>query len=89
MCILENLYNESLSAVHADSELINWFDPHHTWLLALSIFLPPNKAVVKMALKDKENVALTVSGSKVNNLCFADNSDIMAESSQKLHGRHS
>jgi len=42
-----------------------------------------------MALKDKENVALTVSGSKVNNLCFADNSDIMAESSQKLHGRHS
>ena len=85
--LLEDLYNDTMSALWVDGELTNWFKP----LVGVSqgCFLSPMlfnillKIVMALATTDVEFGAL-ISGRRISNLQFADDIGLLAESEPDL-----
>ena len=85
--LLEDLYSKSLSAVRVDSELTEWFrvtvGARQGCNLSPYLFNFLLEAIMQHALAETE-AGVTISGEVVNNLRFADDIDLIAETEEQL-----
>jgi len=85
--LLEDLYSKSVSAVRVDGELTEWFSVtvgvRQGCNLSPYLFNLLLEAMMKEALKNVD-AGVAISGQVINNLRFADDIDLIAESPQQL-----
>ena len=85
--LLEDLYSKTVSAVRVDGELTEWFRVHvgvrQGCGLSPYLFNLILEAMMDIALADTE-IGVRINGTIVNNLRFADDIDLMAESGSQL-----
>ena len=85
--LLEDLYSKTISAVRVDGELTEWFRVNvgvrQGCGLSPYLFNLILEAMMNIAL-DNTEIGVRISGVIINNLRFADDIDLMAESEDKL-----
>ena len=87
--LLEDLYRKTVSAVRVDGELTEWFKVtvgvRQGCNLSPYLFNLILEAMMIEALKNgNDEIGVTLYGQKVNNLRFADDIDLVANSSEQL-----
>ena len=82
--LIKNIYDKSMSAVRVDTELTDWFKisvgVRQGCCLSPYLFNTVLEAVMRIALEKDTEIGIKLLGQYVNNLRFADDIDILAES---------
>jgi Reverse transcriptase (RNA-dependent DNA polymerase) len=85
--LLEDLYSKTISAVRVDGELTEWFrvrvGVRQGCGLSPYLFNLILEAMMQVALNNTE-IGIRISGELINNLRFADDIDLLAESRNQL-----
>ena len=87
-CFLRNLYAEEEAMVRTGRATTEWFksgkEVRQGCLLSLSLFNLYAEWIIQNAGLDDSQAGIKIAGRNINNLTYADDSTLMAESVKKL-----
>ena len=87
-CLLRNLYAGQEATVRAGHETTDWFQiskgVQQGCILSLCLFNLYEEYIMRNAGLDKAQVGIKIAGRNINNLRYADDTTLMAESKEEL-----
>ena len=87
-CILRNLYVGQETTVRTAHGTVDWFqigkEVHQGCILSLCLFNLYAEYIVQNAGLDEAQAGIKITGRNINNLRYADNTTLMAESEEEL-----
>ena len=87
-CLLRNLYAGQEATVRTGQETTDWFQigtgVHQGCILSPCLFQFYAEYIMRGACLEEAQTAIKISGRNINNLRYADNTTLMAESEEEL-----
>ena len=87
-CLLRNLYADQEATVRTGHGKTDWFQigkgVHQGCILSLCLFNFYAEYIMKNAGLDEAQAGIKIAGRNINNLRYADDTSLMAESKEKL-----
>ena len=87
-CLLKNLYAGQKTTVRAGHETTDWFQigkgVHQSCILSPCLFNLYAEYIMRNARLDESQAGIKVDGRNINNLRYADDTTLMAESEEEL-----
>ena len=87
-CLLRNLYAGQEATVRAGHGTTNWFQigkgVHQAYILSPCLFNFYAEYIMRNGGLDEEQVGIKIAGRNINNLRYADDTTLMAESGEEL-----
>ena len=87
-CLLRNLYTDQEATVRTGHETTDWFQigkgVHQGWILSPCLFNFYAEYIMRNAELEETQAGIKVSGRNINNLRYADDTTLMAESEEEL-----
>ena len=88
ICLLRNLYVGQEAAVRTAHGITDWFQigkgVHQGCILSLCLFNLHAEYIMRNAGLDEAQAGIKIAGSNINNLSYADDTTLMAESKEEL-----
>ena len=85
-CLLRNLYAGQEATVRTEHRTTDWFQigkgVHQSYILSPCLFNLYEEYIMKNAGLDEAQAAIKISGRNINNLRYADDTTLMAESEE-------
>ena len=89
-CLLRNLYVGQEATVRTGHGTMNWFQigkgVHHGWILSACLFNLYSEYIMWHARLDEAQAGIKIAGRNSNNLRYANETTLMAESEEELRG---
>ena len=87
-CLLRNLYAGQKATVRAGHGTADWFQTgkgvHQVCILSPCLFNLYAEYIMRNAILDEAQTGIKIAGRKINNLRYADDTTLMAESEEEL-----
>ena len=83
-CLLRNLYAGQEATVRTGRGTTDWFQIHQGCILSPYLFNLYAEYIMRNAGLDEAQVGIKISGKNINNLRYADDTTLMAESEEEL-----
>ena len=87
-CLLRNLYAGQEATVRTGHETTDWFQigkgVHKVYILSPGLFNLYAEYIMRNAGLDEAQVGIKIAGRNINNLRYADDTTLMAESEEEL-----
>ena len=88
-CLLRNLYAGQEATVRTGHGTADWFQigkgVHQGWLLSSSLFNLYAEYIMRNAGLEEAQAGIKIAGRSINNLRYADDTTLMAESEEELN----
>ena len=83
-CFLRNLYAGQEATVRTGHGTTDWFQVHQGCILSPTLFNLYAEYIMRNAGLDEAKAGIKIAGRNINNLRYADDTTLMAESEEKL-----
>ena len=83
-CLLRNLYASQEATVRTGHETTDWFQIRQGCILSPCLFNLYAEYIMRDARLDEAQAGIKIAGKNINNLKYADDTTLMAESEEEL-----